>query len=153
MIMATLRTLLRAGTGPTGWRQTATTETPRRTTYWTTYAEEVKSGAATAILNELAPRGEWLALSARQHAHYLHVDDGVFLGPKESESKLDATMEMCADRLQDAGFCAKDRFQCKGVSKIVGYELDQARARLEFPLAKGIPDGRGPGRARTRLSW
>ena len=133
IVLEGLQRMVAAGSGPTGYRRTATPI--RRVTAWSTSAA-AGAGPGIHVLNERVAHGCPADIGAEQFGHYLHVDDGVFLGPKGSEKVIDGLMKMSADGLEQTGFRVDDRTPCREMTKTLGYEVDLREGTMSLPLKK-----------------
>ena len=94
-----------------------------------------------AFLNEQTSRQRWTVIRSLQYAHYLHVDDGIFIGTADSESRTNEMMQKAADSLENIGFIVKDRTACADMRKTLGYEVCTRRGRVMFPSESGLLAG------------
>ena len=105
-----------------------------RVTSWSHEGTRARPGLD--FLNEAAARGRWSLLSDSRLGHYLHVDDGVFLGPGSEKAAVHDRMIQAADALEDVGFEVPDRRGPDEVEKLLGYSFDAGMGRLSLPEDK-----------------
>ena len=91
-----------------------------------------------AFLNEQTSRQRWTVIRPWQYAHYLHVDDGIFIGTADSESRTNDMMQKAVDSLESIGFIVKDRTACADMRKTLGYEVCTRRGRVMFPSERAV---------------
>ena len=132
IIVTGLLELVRTGAGPTGHLRSRTAV--RRITAWST--RPVDGAPGVHFLNEMAAHGRPAQINDQHLGHYLHVDDGLFIGPSGSEQAVDELMEKSADGLQESGFLVRDRTPCAEMTKVLGYEVNQKEGWLALPLKK-----------------
>ena len=66
----------------------------------------------------------------------LHVDDGAFVSASSEDS--DALMHESAVGLEGIGFRVSTKTEAQSCTKIVGYEVERAPARLRLPAFKAL---------------
>ncbi|CAK0839421.1 unnamed protein product [Prorocentrum cordatum] len=88
------------------------------------WGERCSLRRAVAIRNEDAARGRGLVLRQRRLGLYLHVDDGVCIGPGEHPGAANRLMEQLADELE--------------LTKVVGYEVIKRPVSLRLPNQKRV---------------
>ena len=122
-----------SGSGPGGWRRTT-----RKTQRLPPPVDILPPGYVNhASLNALTADGGKVTLGEHGRAHYLHVDDGIFLATWNSGSPAcDRDMELVADAMEGHGFTVPDRKPATEEKRLVGYTLSQDGLTLELPPQK-----------------
>ncbi len=122
-----------SGDGPTGFRRGE--EPIRAITQWSSLRKH-KDAKALVMLNEKAALSERSVLDHNSVGFYLHVDDGLLIGPGASE--VNEAMEGSAQSLRDLGFIVNDLNFSDALDRVVGYQVLRSPPGLCFPIQKGI---------------
>ena len=118
-----------------------------RSTRPTCWSQSGTEGPHCAILNEAVLAGTGTVLTQGQFAHYLHVDDGLFMTASGDPyvGHLNV-MHKCADTLESLGFIVGDRrgapatgdgaARAEELGKVIGYVHCRSPAQLRPPGPK-----------------
>ena len=105
---------------------------------WSTHPQDLTDQElpAVAFLNEDLEHRKNTAIVGKQLGFYLHVDDGVFMGPMKQSAAVDSSMQSSADELETLGFVVADRRSVGQARRVIGYNVEQSPARVSLPSEK-----------------